>query len=285
MMRSFAVAVAIVGLMLSGPAIAAPTSFTATITTFTGGGSGLPTTATPLPGCIGTGLECIGSLTSVSASSVGISAGIFTANQFNVSATNAGGTVPLPPTPFSIYVIGQIVNQSSLAGSLSAGGGPGGGFGGNLGGGSLITVLLGLVGLPPTSPAGSLVLPVNVGSSSTVTTMASILPNAVTVTVGAAEWTTGSITFNDANLGTTNTGLPISNPVVTSGTATGSNTFDGTNGVITLVAPVTIRIPGTGADLRAGYSILTLSFVPEPGTLVLLGAGFAGLVALGRRKA
>jgi len=32
------------------------------------------------------------------------------------------------------------------------------------------------------------------------------------------------------------------------------------------------------------FGILTLNFVPEPGTLVLLGSGIAGLVMFGRSR-
>jgi len=40
---------------------------------------------------------------------------------------------------------------------------------------------------------------------------------------------------------------------------------------------------GASAVLPA-FGILTLQFVPEPGTLILLGSGIAGLVAIGRRR-
>ena len=39
----------------------------------------------------------------------------------------------------------------------------------------------------------------------------------------------------------------------------------------------------TGADF-SDLGKLTLNFVPEPGTLLLLGSGVAGLAALGRRR-
>ena len=267
------VVAAIGALVLSAPAFAAPVGFTATLTTFTGGGSGLPASPTPL---VASGVA------SVTGSSISLPASVFVVNSFTPTGTAAGGTVPLPPTPYSIWIIGQVVNQASLAGSVGPAGGPAGGFGGSIGTGSTITVLLGLVGLPPTSPAGSLILPVNVGSAGfSATTMASILPNAVTVTVTGTGWSTGSITFNDGNAGTTNTGAAISNPFVTAGTVTGA-AFNGTS--VTLVAPVTIKIPATGADLRAGYAVLNIQ-LPEPGTIGLLGAGVVGLIALGRRRA
>jgi hypothetical protein len=56
-------------------------------------------------------------------------------------------------------------------------------------------------------------------------------------------------------------------------------------GQLTLVSPIRIRtnIPGSDA-LLVVFGMLTLNFVPEPGTLVLLGAGAAALGFLGRAR-
>jgi hypothetical protein len=51
------------------------------------------------------------------------------------------------------------------------------------------------------------------------------------------------------------------------------------------VSPTKISIDCSLAQRRtAGFTSLKLYFVPEPGTLLLLGAGGLGLVLLGSRK-
>jgi hypothetical protein len=98
----------------------------------------------------------------------------------------------------------------------------------------------------------------------------------------------GTITFNGAPEGTPNAGLykfqtkmgfahgPAS--------VTGSTAF--TSGVIQFVTPgqVTTNITATSSLRIANISTLQLRVVPEPGLLLLLGTGVAGLVVLGQRK-
>jgi hypothetical protein len=65
---------------------------------------------------------------------------------------------------------------------------------------------------------------------------------------------------------------------------TGSTAF--TSGVIQFVTPgqVTTNITATSSLRIANISTLQLHVVPEPGLLLLLGTGVAGLVVLGQRK-
>jgi hypothetical protein len=69
-------------------------------------------------------------------------------------------------------------------------------------------------------------------------------------------------------------------------TGTDSRTPGGL-GQVTLVSPtkVTTNLLGTSPLSLFAVGILTLEFVPEPGTLTLLGAGIAALAGWGRRAA
>lgn len=90
-------------------------------------------------------------------------------------------------------------------------------------------------------------------------------------------WTTGTamITLPTATLkGMTQAGVI---------TAAGTNNLVGGVGQITFISPVLIRTNLAG-DLPT-FAALTLTFVPEPGTLMLIGAGIAGLAVYGRRRA
>lgn len=263
MMRSqFArLAVATIGaVLLSVPALAQTADFTGSLTTFTGGGSGIPTTATGITGA-GTG---------VSFASDGGSFTLPSAVFVNDSSSPVGFTPNASPN--SIYTIRTVTNSSNLSGTFS-------GATGAMGSGSSVLVELGIVPFPMVF--ASLVLPVNVGLAGTATATAAILTNAVTVTVIANGWTTGMITVSDQT---------ISAPTATtasSATATGTNSLTPSGGSITLVTPFLVLIRGAATENRAGYAVLNLTFsnkVPEPGTLLLLGAGVAGLALVGRRK-
>jgi hypothetical protein len=69
-------------------------------------------------------------------------------------------------------------------------------------------------------------------------------------------------------------------------TGTDSRTPGGL-GQVTLVSPtkVTTNLLGVGPVSLVAAGTLTLAFVPEPGTLMLLAAGVAALAGLGRRAA
>jgi hypothetical protein len=67
-------------------------------------------------------------------------------------------------------------------------------------------------------------------------------------------------------------------------TGTGvDNRTAGGAGTLVLVSPTNVSLGALGA--LASIATLTITYVPEPGTLLLLGAGVAGLTAFARRKA
>ncbi len=96
-------------------------------------------------------------------------------------------------SPNSIYVIGQIVNQASGAGSF----GPSpGGFGGVMAANRNQILNLGIVPLP--NIFSSFILPTAIGVSTTQSEMVAILTNAVSVEIIGKGWTTGTVSVDDS---------------------------------------------------------------------------------------
>ena len=97
------------------------------------------------------------------------------------------------------------------------------------------------------------------------------------ITVDFFAWTPGTLTF----AGLTTKGSSIPNV-----SAMGSfNLTANGGGTVTLVSPSKVSIDGALAQRRtAGFTKLVLSFVPEPSTLLLLGAGVLGLSFAVRRQ-
>jgi hypothetical protein len=89
-------------------------------------------------------------------------------------------------------------------------------------------------------------------------------------TVRGTAWTTGPAVAT--NVRTTPNATP------TTVTLTGyDNRTAGGGGTVQLVTPIQFSL--AGGNLTGTHGVLTLSFVPEPGGLLLLGAGIAGIAA------
>ena len=111
----------------------------------------------------------------------------------------------------------------------------------------------------------------------------------IRVSLQAAPWTIKTVTVLDQI--TTPTG---GSRIVTSQTARGwahapASTTSSTaqpSGVVQLVSPgqITTNLPLGSSDQMGGRMILGLHFIPEPGLLLLLGSGVAGLAVMGRRR-
>jgi hypothetical protein len=211
-------------------------------------------------------------------------------SHFTPIATTVGGTIALPTIPFSIYLVGQQLLQSSGQGVFEAGPEPRGGFGGVLNAGAALDLKIGLFPLA-TPTVGSVRVPLPAGSATTVQSTVSILGNLVTVTAFAERWTTGTITYDDRSKGTrhpTRLHSMLTNPTLTSGTARGSLDLGRHGGSISLVTPLVIRVPNTAPNLLAGYARLHIDFgeralVPELALSRVLACA-AALIGLGRAR-
>lgn len=96
---------------------------------------------------------------------------------------------------------------------------------------------------------------------------AAFVTAAVNLTVVGAPWTTGTVA-----IGT----------VTAMGGGAPSSATGAASGTVSLVTPVFVSTNIPASAVVPVFGILSLHFVPEPGTLVLLGSGIAGLVAFGR---
>lgn len=180
----------------------------------------------------------------------------------------AGGTFAtnafvLPVTdPAAVPVKGLQFTAANGAGAFAGSGGAG--FGGPMPVKGFSKICLFFTCSFP--PSANVTVPLDViGAGGTV-----VVAGAVAVTVVGAPWTTGT-----AAIGTvTRMGgvSPLSN--------TGAN-----SGTVTLVTPVFISTNIPASAVVPGFGILSLHFVPEPGTLALVGFGIAGLVGFGRSRA
>jgi hypothetical protein len=70
------------------------------------------------------------------------------------------------------------------------------------------------------------------------------------------------------------------------GAASATTSTAAPSGVVQLISPMQVRTNiSTGSNEKVGlFGRLTIHFIPEPGMLLLLGSGVAGLVLLGRHR-
>jgi hypothetical protein len=155
------------------------------------------------------------------------------------------------------------------AGNFVASGGPAGGFGGAMPLSGLAKIkgfgaTLLAVPLTPVGKPGGYVG--TTGGGGTI------------IQASGTGWTTGTLTLMAP-------ATTVAGSTTTPQTVTGSGT-DLRNaagaGTLVLVTPLYIRTNLAG-DIPT-FAVLTLNYVPEPGTLLLLGSGIAGLALLGRKR-
>jgi hypothetical protein len=99
------------------------------------------------------------------------------------------------------------------------------------------------------------------------------------IQVYGTGWTTGSRTLM---VPATTIGGGTQTPYTVTATGADLRTADGA-GTLVLISPLFIRT-NLARDIPS-FATLTLNYVPEPGTLLLLGLGIAGLALRGRPRA
>lgn len=183
--------------------------------------------------------------------------------RIEASPFNATGLIVPVTDPSAMPINGVVATVHNAAGGFSE-------SGGHLGG---VLPILGvtkvcLFGSCTASPAANLSVPISVVGQGGI----AYATGAVNVTVQGAPWTTGT-----AFIGST-TAMGFAH-----GPASGTTSTLNPSGTIRLVTPIFISTNIGASAVVPAFGFLTLHFVPEPGTALLLGAGIAGLVAGGRR--
>jgi len=200
---------------------------------------------------------------------VGPGANLTTIVVFPITNLTAGGLVTYPAFP--IVDLALTGPAGLTVASFAAGAAPNGGFGGDAG--LAGNAKIGLFGPPPFA---FLTVPLGAFGVEGATEMASS-PLGVAITAIGGGWTTGSVQV----IGTAG---PLNGQLLAQATGTDTRTPGGL-GTIVLVTPTLAKTNVAGSQNLPLIGTLTLNFVPEPGTLMLLGWGIAGLALLGRRKA
>jgi hypothetical protein len=209
-------------------------------------------------------------------SGIGDSSGQFDAASIPAGLISLATTaiVPINPPAIGLSLITVPTPAANAAGSFVPGGGGGGGLGGAMGNSAVANLFF-----TNGNPAGSVALN-PLGGGGTAMAMVAALP----VTVVGAVWTDLGVNATTPTKTIMIMEAPTAIPSTVTATAFDNRTAGGL-GTVQLVAPVIAKIFGGNLGNLPVVGVLTLQFVPEPGTLLLVGSGIDGLVAYGRKRA
>jgi hypothetical protein len=184
-------------------------------------------------------------------------------------AVFAAADIAVPVTdPGAAPIASVLATIDSQAGAFAAGSG---GFGGAMAitGVARVCLFVACGAGPPANVSVPLSV-IGSGGSSSVTML-------VNVTVAGAGWTAATAAVPTGFATLTVRGFAHGPASMTSSTAAPS-------GVVRLVTPIVISTNIASSAVVPAFGVLTLHFVPEPGTVALLGVGIAGLGSLGRAR-
>jgi hypothetical protein len=207
----------------------------------------------------GTGLATVnGSVAGAHLNSLAVPASPFATNAFVLPVTD----------PAAAPIAGLQLTAHNATGAFAGGTGAGL-LGGNMSINGVTKVCL-FASCPAPPPANLQVplTPAGVGGTVTVATL-------VNITANGAPWTVGTASVGSVSI----VGFKHGAASLTSSTV-GAN-----GGSIRLVTPIFVSTNISASAVVPVFGILDLTFVPEPGTLLLLGSGIAGLIMTGRKRA